>query len=694
MGRLLPGLALAGLGGLALLVGYLVAGPVLDNDVWWHLAHGRAFLESGPWLESDPCLGTAERGPIPHSWLFDAGAAAIEDVAGLHGLRAAHALVCLAIGWLAFGLARRESGGLAPAAAATAVFGVLVWYRLVQVRPEVLSIAFTLLLHRWLLGPAPPSWRSVAAIVAMVALWANVHALFALGPLLMAAALAGLAARIGAARLGGLDAGDDLRRAGRVAATLGLSLLASLANPRGIAQHLAYLESAGAGAIQLVTDEWAPFDPTGRANAEPAVSALSLVLTDALLVAFLAVAAVAAWRFLRRPSAERLAAADPLRLALGVAGCVALLTAVRFLWLGWLPLLFLAHAMGRSERRGAIAWDAGLAAVAILLAVLFVPFGGFGAVAAHYPAGLGAWLTTAHTGGRFFDVGVRFLAESGVRGQVFNDYALGGYLCHRAGPAVRTFVDGSMNFPDAVSVDYGNALRGGGSRPGESLSELLDRRGVDLFFGFGVPADDAGPDSSAALAGHPDWRLVSRSWRHGIYLRAGPRNAENLARIERWYAEQGVPFDPERGFDPGRVLRERPDWAAAWEMWPAAWLQLLDGEPARGLKARVQELETLGLGYLLVGAWPEEVRTDRRAAALRPRAKAPRRRLVAGLLRLGRVEAARGRARELVALDPSDERSARFAEAVRRFATAPSVDARLRAVDALPILRSRQPLRQ
>lgn len=692
-------LALAALAGLSALLLYLVAGPVLDNDVWWHLAHGRAYLAHGPWLDVDPCLGTAERGPIPHSWLFDAAASAIEGAAGLQGLRAVHALLCVAIGALAFSLCRRESGGLAPAALATGVFGVLAWYRLVQVRPEVPSILFTLLLHRWLFLPALPSWRQVALACGLVALWANVHALFLVGPLLMAAALAGVGARITFARLARFETGDDPARAGRLAAALGLSLLASLANPRGIRQHLAYLESSGAGAIQQVYDEWARFDAFHHGNASPAVSALAWVTTDLLLLAFAVAAVVGLVRLLRAPSRERLDDVDPMRMALGVAGIVALFTAIRFLWLGWFAAIFLLHVLRRSRARsgapaGASRGDLGFAAALLLLLLCFPAFGGFRDVAGLYPKRLSRWLAEASTGGRFFDVGVRFLAESGVRGQLFNDYALGGYLCHELAPAIRTFVDGSMNFPEPVAIDYRAAVQGRGARPGESLSQLLDRRGVDLYFGFGVPAADGSPYSTTALAGHPGWRLVSRSWRHGIYLRANERNAANLAQVAAWYEQQGIPFDPAVGLDVGRVLREHREWADAWQMLPGGWSALIGKPPSDDLARRVRELETLGLGYALVGAWEEGVRNDRRAAALRPRAKAPRRRLVYDLLWLGRIPQAHEIARGLLELDPDDPRSRAFAAAVAGVAAAPDVDARNARIDALPLLASRQPLRQ
>ena len=89
-------------------------------------------------------------------------------------------------------------------ALSTAVFLVLAWYRLVQLRPELLTLAGVLCLQHLLFAPALPSWRRVAASVGLVWLWANVHAAFMLGPLLIAAALAGVAARFAMAAWAGV----------------------------------------------------------------------------------------------------------------------------------------------------------------------------------------------------------------------------------------------------------------------------------------------------------------------------------------------------------------------------------------------------------------------------------------------------------------------------------------------------------
>jgi hypothetical protein len=490
------------------------------------------------------------------------------------------------------------------------------------------------------------------------------------------------------------DAAAERRRAGRFAAALALGMLAALVNPRGLGQHLAFLEARQAGAIQFVTDEWARFDPFAHTNTVPAVSALAWGVTDVLIVGFSIAAAVCAWRLLRERSVERLDDADPVRIALGVAALVAMFSAIRFLWLGLFPLLYLLYL---GARRGAplVRFRDPLAAAATVgLAIAFPWVGGFRDVSFHFPNDFRDWLREGHASHRFFEHGVRFLKETGISGQLFHDYALGGYLCHQLGPELRTFVDGSMNYPDDVALDYRSLVVARGARSGETLSDALERRDVDIFFGFGVPLGDATPYTTAALEGHPHWKRVSRSWRHGIYLRANEANRANLARIADWYAAEGIDFDAGQGFDPGRAIREHREWSDRWGLLPAGWSALVEQTSAADPAARAQALETVGLGYALAGAYREQVANDRRAAALRPKAKAPRRRLVYGLLRLDRPLHALAKAGELVELDPEDERSQVFSRAVLDFSRADSPDAGIAVINGLPLLTSRQPLRQ
>jgi hypothetical protein len=138
-------------------------------------------------------------------------------------------------------------------------------------------------------------------------------------------------------------------------------------------------------------------------------------------------------------------------------------------------------------------------------------------------------------------------------------------------------------------------------------------------------------------------------------------------RIADWYAEQGIGFDPEQGFDPGHVLREHRAWSDRWGMLPAGWSALADRVTASDATARARALETHGLGYALAGA--------------RLRAAAP-------------GPAPPGAARVLLAIDPDDERAKRFSRAVAAVSRATSPEARIAVINVLPLLTSRQPLRQ
>lgn len=497
-------------------------------------------------------------------------------------------------------------------------------------------------------------------------------------------------------------------RARRLAAALGLGLLASLANPRGAAQHLAFWTASREAAIFAVVDEWAPFDPFGLTNVSPAVSPLSWLLADLLLATFAGVAAAGVLLFLHRPTARRLRAVDPLLLGLGAAGCAALLVAIRFFWMAVFPLLFLLRVrrVALAETRG-LDNTFGLAALA--LAVALPLRGDLVALTSQLPRDASDWWGQAHLGGRFFEGGVRFLEETGVEGNLYHAHFMGGLLCYRLAPGLRTFVDGSMNLPDGVALDYRNLKMQRGSWPYESFTQLLDRRGVDLFFGIGVPtgsprASESGLYTTANLERADGWMRVARSMRWAIYLRRNERNRENLARIAEWYRRQGVPFDPARGLDIDAVIRERPDWAIRQRLLPANHAELLAAARGGAPRERVAALESLGLAYALSGAYAHQLENDREAIRLRPDAKAPRRRLVYGLLREGRAEEAAAAAERLLALDPDDERSRRFAavaESSRRRARRgpPPADAIAplpldAAINTLPLVTSRQPLRQ
>ena len=257
---------------------------------------------------------------------------------------------------------------------------------------------------------------------------------------------------------------------------------------------------------------------------------------------------------------------------------------------------------------------------------------------------------------KFHAHAVRFLKETGVEGNLFNTYRLGGYLAYRLAPRLRTFVDSrTEHYPASIYHEYVRVTEMRGARPGESFHDLLERRGVDLFFGVGIPPTRPGKRfTSAHLERAPGWLLVSRSIRHGVYLRLGERNAENLRRIASYYQNEGVPFDSARGLDVMTLLRDRPDWATAHGMVPPEYPEWVRDRASGEPEVRFRALTGLGRTYALLGAYEEALEVDREAVRLRPSSQGPRRRLVYELLRMNRNRRGVAAARALLAIDPDD----------------------------------------
>ncbi len=667
------------LGLLALLLLYIAGGPILTDDLWWHVKMGEVYTTEGPWPAGDPLLHTAHAdAPVQHEWLFGVPLHAIDRVFGLHGLRVAHVLAVIGILVLVFSVFRRESRSDLAACAAACIFLVLSTPRLAQLRPDLVTIPMTILLYRLLIEPErPPSWARVASATAILLVWANMHSVFAVVFPLLAAALVGLAARHLLRRWPGFPGEErpesgqnEISRIKRVGAASLLGLAATTVNPRGIEQHLSFFAFSESHGIRLIEDEFTPFDPF-RFDYTLGISRLSWLVTDVLLVAFLGVAAFGAFRLLRRPSSAALERVDPVLGALACASFLAMFGAIRFLWMCVFPLLFLLRAgrLSGSLRSGRAAWA--LACACLALVALYPYFSSFPRFASTVQSEGRDYLVHPYVREKYHVAGVRFLRDTAVEGNLFNAYHMGGFLGYWLAPALRTSIDGrSGSYTEQVLQEYMLIDSRRRTRSGETFLQALDRMQVDLFFGIGVGNIDSGrgaPHTMNHLAGQPGWLPVSRSVHHAIHLRANDRNHENLRRIAEYYAEQGVPFSSASGLDVALLIRSRPDWAMEHEIVPRHYRELQDALDSGDPEAEFRARDELGLIYALLGMYREQIENDERAAALRPEAKGPRRRLAYALLRLDRPQEAQKAARQLRSIDPDDPLSLRVRDAVEQY---------------------------
>jgi len=662
--------ALALCAGLLLLT---VAQPLRTDDLWWHLALGRAFALHGPWLAEDPLLFAPAGPPTSASWLADVALAGIAHAAGFQPLRALHVASVAAILALAWSELRRASGSRAIASLGTAAFAALAAYRLLQLRPELFTIAATLLCYRWLIAAERASWRRVAGFAVLCALWSNAHAGFPLGLFALGAAAAGLA--LAGPLRPPEQRSADRARARRLAAAFGIAGLATLVNPNGIRAHLVYF-TAGVStpSLERIADDWSPV----RLFALPATSQTSPLAWALAWLLAIGTGWVAA-RWVLRPDARR--DLDPAKLALSLGSLAAMLSAVRFLWLGIFPLLLLAGiaaARPRHARR--------IAAAACAIAAAFAKLGEPRLVtreavfdAAYYRRPFAATKQYAHA--------VWLLADSGVRGNLYDDYTIGGFAGYWLAPDVRSLVNGTLNV-SSESLDALAAIaQRRGLQPGEDFAALLDRLGIDLFLGIRVPETRRTAAIGIATAAHledtPGWIPIFRNLNSAIYLRANDRNADNLDRLSRYYAGQGVPFDRQRGFEVDAVIRNAPDWAVRHGTIPRRFVHM--AQVAAAGRATAAARNRVAAISAVLGRYERAIEIDRALLRAEPDAVPVRRRLVWSLLRLGRFEEASEQAAPLADRPTGDELSAWIAATAREVRTLDPGSART-AIAALAFL--------
>ena len=228
-----------------------------DPDVWWHLRNGQVVATTGAVPRGDIYSFTVPGARwIMQQWLLETAMYGIEQTLGYWANVLLFAGVSVAVYAMLFAILRGE--GAARPVAVGAVLGALVldapsW----GVRPQIWTTLFftiflALLLRYRRLGRADP-WFWL--LPGLMLLWANIHAGFSAGLLLLGAFLVGETAR---RLLGG--SGAPLRP---LLAVTVLSAAASLINPNGLdlwLYPLTYLGGPGGNASLRFVQEWQPPD--------------------------------------------------------------------------------------------------------------------------------------------------------------------------------------------------------------------------------------------------------------------------------------------------------------------------------------------------------------------------------------------------------------------------------------------------
>ena len=616
-----------------------VGQPIFTDDLWWHLALGRAQVSVGLGLPDDPLLYAAAGPPSSAAWLSEVLLFELLQGLGFAGLRVFHVLAVAVILALGGSLFRRASGSARVASLFAMAFVALSAYRFVQLRPHLFSILGALIVYRLLLeGGRIPSRTRVLIAAVLVGCWANAHAGFLLGPVLIAAAALGLLLAL-PLRPAETRA-TDRQRALRLCIAAALCAAATLVNPSGIEPHLAYF-AAGSETPSLlrVADEWLPIDllalPASRLPPSPLAWALVWVLVVA--VPLLALAAVRGWRAGR-------AEVDPALVAVAAVSLPAMLGAVRFTWLGVFALLLVASSSQRIlARRETAGRTWALAGASIALAAAFFRFGDWPMISGGLRAEWASY-RQPYAVGKYYAHAAWVLRDARLAGNLYNDYFMGGFLGYWLAPDLKAFVNGSLNVPPRV-MEANRAIREyRGLSPDETLLELLDEEQIDLFFGIRLPVvlETARPVfyTTTYLERAKQWIPIFRNVGSAVYLRRNERNRANLERMAAYYASSGVPFDLERGFDAERVIREARSWAIRNGLVPRDFVALAAASQGASPAQRVLHQDRLASVYAALGLYDAAVRLDLRTLRFDPNAESTRRRLVWSLIHLDRAEEA------------------------------------------------------
>jgi hypothetical protein len=422
--------------------------PMTESDLFFRLAAGREILARHAIPSTNLFSFTHPDFPdLDASWLFEVAAAALFRAGGFAGLVIAKAAVVVGIAAAAFWLCRRRGAG--PLASALAVAGALAVMRerLVE-RPHLFSFAGELGVLAALQALAAIDDRArrrwlIAALLAGLVLWANLHAGVFVAPLLLAAYAAGAA----------IDGrGDDARRAAALAAA---ACGATLATPLGL------------GIFRYL---WLHMQ-IPRLHAVDEFRAASWQSDGALAVYALALAV----------AAVTAATAPGGRARAGFRT--------------WLPVTVLAVLAWRTIRFGAdfalvaaplmAVGASALAARRPFAAALRGPAPAAGVAALLIGLALGPRLADARQGRPFVDVGLdpsplpldalRFVEANGLRQRMYNDFEIGSYLAFEGYPRHRVFIDPRL---PAYPPEF-HRLMGRADLTRAEWDRAMDRYGVD-----------------------------------------------------------------------------------------------------------------------------------------------------------------------------------------------------------------------
>ncbi len=479
------------------------------SDLGRHIVNGQVVLRQHEVAQTNLFSYTFPQFPfVNHHWLSGVVFALVYEFTGFVGLSLLQVLVGLCTLLPLLWIARREAG--TPLALLLTMVALPLVASRSEVRPEhasyLCATAQLLLLWQHRQGRCAPRW--LACIPLIQVLWVNAHVYFFLGFVLVAAFLIEEAARAGWGPAGARS--THRPRAAALGVTGIAAVVASLLNPaglRGLVQPFVILQDYG---YQVVENR--PLLTLMRRPEFPFTE--SFVLSAALLVAGAGWALRRAWT--RRewpPIALLLLALFVLAAPLFAARNLALFGYFS-IPVGAVLLAPLRGSLGRA------------------LSGARLPLALAGLALAGYAAQPGYWRHQHGLTGLGLRAGalrsLEFFNGQGLRGPIFNNFDVGGFLIFGLYPKERVFVD---NRPEAYPASFLREVL----LPMQTDEEIWRREQARTGFNTIVYARDFAPPGAETFLGRrardPEWAVVFVDEFVAILVR---RTAQNAPIVERW----------------------------------------------------------------------------------------------------------------------------------------------------------------
>lgn len=206
-----------------------------EPDVWWQLLTGRWMLENGAVTKTDMFSYTAEGASwVNVKWLYEVVIAALEKVAGPHGVLLLQGLFNVGMVYLLFHILAIMSDRFKitistfASVLAALLFLALSEYRMAG-RPEMVSHLLSVVYLFILWRGKELSWKQIAPLALLQCLWANMHEGYPVGMVI-------IGVFTGSAFLSYIINKEKvyLQQAIRLSAVFAAAAVAILLNPNGI----------------------------------------------------------------------------------------------------------------------------------------------------------------------------------------------------------------------------------------------------------------------------------------------------------------------------------------------------------------------------------------------------------------------------------------------------------------------------